>query len=141
MVADFENQQSESVISTQAFPSRDPGYPSFNILLATVASDGLDRDQIHRATMRAACSAILNKRTDHWLCVSRTVEPRAATDVNGLLSAYDYFLHVSGADAGTAVVCPAVPGLRSWQFPHDSLPDLWNEALGTDNQFGADGGS
>ena len=88
--------------------------------------------------MWAACSVILNNRTDHWLSPERVGAPRAAADAGGLLLAGDYFLHVPGADTDTTATYSIVPNFRSWQFPHDGLPELWHEASANDEQRAAE---
>lgn len=128
-------------MSTRPFRLRHPGYPTPNILFTIAASDGRDRDHIHYATAWAACSVILNNRTDHWLSPERLGAPRAAADANGLLLAGDYFLHVPSADAHIIETYSIVPNFRSWQFPHDVLPELWHEASVKDKQLAAERGS
>ncbi len=127
-------------MSTQPVRLRHPGYPTPNILLTFAASDGENRDHIHYATVWVACSVILNNRTDHWLSPSRAGAPRAAADASGFLPAGDYFLHIPGADTDTIASYSIVPNFRSWQFPHDGLPDLWHEASANDKQLAAEQG-
>lgn len=127
-------------MSTPHFRLRHPGYPSPNILFTIVASDGKNRDHVHHTTVWVACSVILNNRTDHWLSLSRTGVPQATADADGFLPAGDYFLHAPCVDPDTTGMYSIVPNFRSWQFPHDDLPDLWHEASTDDKQLAAEEG-
>ena len=122
---------------SQRIRIRHPLYKTPNTLFTFPASDGPDRDHAHYATIWLACSIFTNNRQDHWLSTSPGGEPRASPDVNGLLPANDYFLHVHNIsdDPKMSRVFPIVPNFRSWRYPHDSLPPLWHKASQTDDSF------
>jgi hypothetical protein len=102
-----------------------PGYGGNNNILKLPAYDGDEtQGRAHYSTIHAACAIIANNRTDGWLSISSSGEPRVEADANGLIPAGAYFFHVDGGSEPY----PVVPNFRSWVFPHENMPSLWLEA-------------
>lgn len=111
----------------QRITVKHPGYGGNNTILVLPACDGADATgRAHYATIHAACAIIANNRTDGWLSSNRSGEARACADSEGLIPAGIYFFHVESTTNSDPY--PIVPNFRSWKFPHDNLPSLWQES-------------
>ncbi|KAK3670762.1 hypothetical protein LTR78_009334 [Recurvomyces mirabilis] len=114
---------------------RHPGYNAPNTLFTLPASDGLDRDRAHYATVQAVSSIITNGAANAWLSKSSLANDDAVTpDLDGLIASGVYFLHVSQDDWSNKEPYPLVPNFRAWRFPHGALPPLWYQAARNDRR-------
>lgn len=107
---------------------RHPGYPVPNKLFTLPASDGPNRDCAHYATIRAIGSIFTDNEASIWLSRSQSGEPRVEPDAGGLMPGGDYFLHVPRHDPSETEAYAIVPNFRTWRFPHEALPPLWQQA-------------
>ena len=65
---------------------------------------------------------------DGWLSLSRTGEPRAQPNTEGLVPAGVYFFHAT-TDTGSKSESDATfPSFPTWPFPHGRIPVLWLQA-------------
>ncbi|KAK1048868.1 hypothetical protein LTR74_017426 [Friedmanniomyces endolithicus] len=105
---------------------RHPGYTAPNVLFTLPASDGPDRDRAHYGTVNDAISIITKDAANAWLSKSSSADDDSVTpDLDGFLSAGDYFLHVARDDSSNKAPYPVVPNFRAWPFPHGAVPPLW----------------
>ena len=110
---------------------RHPGYnDANNTLLKLYAPDGHDTGACGLWAQYAldACGIVVGNRTDGWL--SETRDARAAVAPSSLLSKRSYYFHLPiGSNDGGDGPYPIVPTFRDWEFPHDAVPDRWEQAL------------
>ncbi|WPH04688.1 Hypothetical protein R9X50_00758100 [Acrodontium crateriforme] len=107
---------------------RHSGYHGQNTLFSLPATDGPNKDRVHYETVVAACSIFVINHADLRLSTSEAGGPWVLSDVDGLISAGDYFLHVASRDPSDTEPFPIVPNFRSWPFPHGGLGSLWQQA-------------
>jgi len=108
---------------------RHPGYTGANTLFTLPASDGPERNCAHYATVEAAISIITNNAvTNTWLSKCPADQETVTPDLDGLIPAGEYFLHVRSGDLSDTTPYPVVPNFRAWPFPHGALPRLWQQA-------------
>jgi len=125
----------------QRITIKHPGYGRNNTLFALPACDGAGAGgKAHYATVHSACTIIANNRQDGWLSSSLSGEPRTHPDSEGLVPAGVYYLHFE--PESTSQPYPIVPNFRSWAFPHNDLPSLWQElaqgAAATESRTGTE---
>lgn len=112
----------------QRITIKHPGYSGSNTLLALPACDGKDSSYTHYATVLAACNIFAANRSDGWLSLSRSGEPRAEPDTDGVVPAGVYFFHVVADNDNQSEPYPIVPNFRAWLFPHGCVPVRWQQA-------------
>ncbi|KAK3616740.1 hypothetical protein LTR22_026967 [Elasticomyces elasticus] len=105
-----------------------PGYHGQNTLFTLPAREGQKRDHAHYPTVIAACSIITNNESSIWLSSSASSDTSRDVGIDGLLPAGDYFLHIRRRDASIDAPYPIVSSFRTWEFPHNALPQLWQNA-------------
>lgn len=125
---------------------RHPGYhDSNNVLLKLFAPDlrPSSRGQgLYAGYALQACGIIAGNRWDGWLSEAKDHDPSIRIDSGSVLDKNSYYFHLpspsSDGDAGRLdLPYPIVPTFREWRFPHDHLPDLWQQASSVDSDFAA----
>ncbi|PVH98616.1 hypothetical protein DM02DRAFT_530748, partial [Periconia macrospinosa] len=125
---------------------RHPGYhDSNNVLLKLFAPDlrPSSRGQgLYAGYALQACGIIVGNRWDGWLSETKDHDPSARVDSGSVLDKNSYYFHLpsSSSDSDASRLdppYPIVPTFREWGFPHDHLPDLWQQASSVDSDFAA----
>lgn len=105
-----------------------PGISWTEHAVYATGADGQKRDHAHYPTVIAACSIITDNESNVWLSRSASGDTNSDVDIGDLLPAGDYFLHVHRRDVPSDAPYPIVANFRAWEFPHDALPQLWQDA-------------
>lgn len=123
---------------------RHPGYNEPNNVLFKLFAPDVGQDYTNRGLYAEyalqACGIVAGNRWDGWLSEAKDHDHSTRVDSGSILHKSSYYFHLpplrSDVDAGRAnLQYPIVPTFREWRFPHDQLPDLWQQMSSTDSDF------
>ncbi|KAH7111094.1 hypothetical protein B0J11DRAFT_498739 [Dendryphion nanum] len=123
---------------------RHPGYnePN-NVLFKLFAPDvaqGYTGRGLYAEYALQACGIVAGNRWDGWLSEAKDHDHSTRIDSASILYKSSYYFHLpplrSDIDAGSLnLPYPIVPTFREWRFPHDQLPDSWQQMSSTGSDF------
>ncbi|KAI9861275.1 MAG: hypothetical protein M1813_005448 [Trichoglossum hirsutum] len=120
---------------------RHPGYDDSNNVLLKLFAPDLGQNSTDRGLYAQyaleACGIISGNRWDGWLSEVKDPNVSARIDPTSILQKNSYYFHLpplqSDIDAGYPnAPYPIVPTFRQWRFPHDQLPDPWEQTVSQD---------
>ncbi|KAH7111789.1 hypothetical protein B0J11DRAFT_598420 [Dendryphion nanum] len=123
---------------------RHPGYNEPNNVLFKLFAPDVGQDYTSRGLYAEyalqAYGIVAGNRWDGWLSEAKDHDYSTRVDSTSILHKSRYYFHLpplrSDVDAGRPnLPYPIVPTFREWRFPHDQLPDLWQQMSSTDSDF------
>ncbi|KAI1736019.1 hypothetical protein F4680DRAFT_452470 [Xylaria scruposa] len=128
-----------------------PGYQQNNLLFAFPALDSIGPEDnpitgVHFYTILIACGIILGNKFDEnalYLSVDRSGQQRVTIGRHDILPHGNYYLQVPGWEEGSEAAHPysIIPNIMDWRFPHEELPQEWNQPhVAPNNQSSTDPG-